>query len=260
MSGASRLSDIQKRRLHGRLVELVSWLEGALEVYEGRTPIQVEQATQAFLKWRLHVWSESTTPSAAEISEALTFALDEYMECGPGWADVPASFGNEIVLDHAPEWLFTEFYLVVSLTLARRALLLFTADKDLSSAAMLYTDSVEARAVWNSCRGLSQSRNPNATFVKVEKALRDREDEFAIRAAASREGRRKAEMRLAKDPKQVAKKRAMQHWNDWQAGKVLHKSGAAFVRFILDKERDIKNGKTVERWVSEWRELPTKSD
>jgi hypothetical protein len=57
----------------------------------------------------------------------------------------------------------------------------------------------------------------------------------------------------ARDPKQIAKAEAFKLWEDWQAGRARHKSGAAFARHVVDKLPLIESTKTVERWVTQWR-------
>jgi hypothetical protein len=61
-----------------------------------------------------------------------------------------------------------------------------------------------------------------------------------------------ARAKLAADPKQAAKAEAFKLWQDWQAGKTRHKSGAAFARHVVKAIRVIENTKTVERWVTQW--------
>ncbi len=58
--------------------------------------------------------------------------------------------------------------------------------------------------------------------------------------------------KLAKDPKQAAKAEAFELWQDWQAGRTLHKSGAAFARFVCDKCAVLESPTTVERWARKW--------
>ncbi|MBN8737663.1 MAG: hypothetical protein J0H27_15530 [Xanthomonadales bacterium] len=61
-----------------------------------------------------------------------------------------------------------------------------------------------------------------------------------------------AQAKLARDPKQAAKAKAFKLWQDWQTGRVRHKSGAAFARHVVDT-LPIESTKTVERWVTQWR-------
>lgn len=65
--------------------------------------------------------------------------------------------------------------------------------------------------------------------------------------------KRGAAAKLANDPKQKAKVKAFELWQDWQTGKALHKSGAAFARHVMNKLPDLENQKTIERWVTHWR-------
>lgn len=62
-----------------------------------------------------------------------------------------------------------------------------------------------------------------------------------------------ANARLARDPKQAAKAEAFKLWQDWQAGRARHKSGAAFARHVIEACPAIESSKVVERWVTQWR-------
>jgi hypothetical protein len=55
-------------------------------------------------------------------------------------------------------------------------------------------------------------------------------------------------------PAILAKPKAKELWDDWQRGKTLHKSGAAFDRYVIDKfEEEITSTETVKRWrTKEW--------
>lgn len=61
-----------------------------------------------------------------------------------------------------------------------------------------------------------------------------------------------AERKKANDPKQADKANAKRLWQDWQEGRAMHKSGAAFARFVVDNT-GIENPETVERWMRAWR-------
>lgn len=71
----------------------------------------------------------------------------------------------------------------------------------------------------------------------------------AVIAGVARLG---AQAKLAKDPVQLAKPKAKKLWQDWQDGKTVHKSGAAFARFVCEMHPVIENPTTVERWVRQW--------
>jgi hypothetical protein len=64
---------------------------------------------------------------------------------------------------------------------------------------------------------------------------RKRLDVMRARAAAA--------AKLANDPKQRGKARALELWRDWQSGKTPHESGAAFVRFVVDEIRALESTK-----------------
>jgi hypothetical protein len=76
----------------------------------------------------------------------------------------------------------------------------------------------------------------------------------AHRELRKEQARAGATAKIARDPKQAAKSAAFKLWQDWQTGKTLHKSSAAFHRHVLDKLPVITSTKTVERWCKEWRE------
>lgn len=58
------------------------------------------------------------------------------------------------------------------------------------------------------------------------------------------------------DPKNAAKIQAHELWLDWQSGRILFKSGAAFARHIVESS-PVESTKTVEKWITRWR-LDTK--
>lgn len=76
----------------------------------------------------------------------------------------------------------------------------------------------------------------------------------AMRKTAKAESDRKrgAAAKLAKDPKQAAKKEAFEMWKAWHAGRARYKSGAAFARHVVDV-LPLESSKQVERWVTKWR-------
>ncbi|WP_426271337.1 hypothetical protein ACN9MB_07425 [Dyella kyungheensis] len=79
-----------------------------------------------------------------------------------------------------------------------------------------------------------------------------RMDKAAVRFSKERTSKIAAYTRLAKDPVQAAKKEAFKLWSEWQSGETLHKSAAAFQRFVLEKFPVITSTKTVERWCVQW--------
>jgi len=92
------------------------------------------------------------------------------------------------------------------------------------------------------------------SFAKSD--LADSAAQFAVLSEISlrmiKAGGRGAAVKLAKDPKQAARAHAFTLWKDWQAGKTLHKSGAAFHRYVLEKCPSIVDTKTVARWCKAW--------
>lgn len=69
----------------------------------------------------------------------------------------------------------------------------------------------------------------------------------------SEQARAGARARLAKNPVQAAKPDAYKLWLDWQERRALHKSAAAFHRYVIDQLPIITDTKTVERWCREWK-------
>lgn len=65
--------------------------------------------------------------------------------------------------------------------------------------------------------------------------------------------RNAASAKLAKDPKQAAKREVRKLWDDWQSGRTLHKSAAAFARHVVDSTPAIESEESVKRWEREWR-------
>jgi hypothetical protein len=102
---------------------------------------------------------------------------------------------------------------------------------------------IETRAVADFLRGQMRSME--------EVAERIFEDERPVLVKRASEGGR---MRAIRSPKFDAKMRARSMFYEWQAGKTRHKSSAAFARHVIAKLPIIENPKTVERWVTQWRE------
>jgi len=64
-----------------------------------------------------------------------------------------------------------------------------------------------------------------------------------------------ASAKLAKDSngKQAAKAEARKLWVDWQTGKTIHRSAAAFARFVVKTLPIIESEEAVKRWERDWR-------
>ena len=90
----------------------------------------------------------------------------------------------------------------------------------------------------------------SSELIKVVTYLKDLDGEMLRRKHEARQ--RGAAAKLARDPVQAAKLEAFKLWKDWQTGKTLHRSGAAFDRYVVDSLPTIKATKTVERWRSKW--------
>ena len=74
----------------------------------------------------------------------------------------------------------------------------------------------------------------------------------ARRAQVLEKARAAASTKLANDPKQAAMRETYKHWQDWRAGRTVHKSAAAFARAIVAKHPVIQSPMTVQRWVTAW--------
>lgn len=74
----------------------------------------------------------------------------------------------------------------------------------------------------------------------------------ARRAQVLEKARAAASTKLANDPKQAAMREAYKHWQDWRAGRTVHKSAAAFARHIVSIHPVIQSPMTVQRWVTAW--------
>lgn len=62
--------------------------------------------------------------------------------------------------------------------------------------------------------------------------------------------------RLAKSPKQDAKKIVRACWDKWQLNPELFQGKAAFARDIIEKELEVRSTRVIERWCKEWETVP----
>lgn len=74
----------------------------------------------------------------------------------------------------------------------------------------------------------------------------------AHRALMVEKAKAAASIRLAHDPKQAAMREAFKLWQEWLAGRTVHKSAAAFARYVVGNHPVIENPMTVQRWVTAW--------
>jgi hypothetical protein len=109
----------------------------------------------------------------------------------------------------------------------------------------------EVNVAWTYVLDAMQASETFFHFVVAEPLSRSVRAQVAKRGAAAR---------LANSPVQAAKYEAFPHWEDWQSGKTVHKSGAAFHRYIVKMFPVITDTKTVERWCKRWREESKKRD
>jgi hypothetical protein len=61
-----------------------------------------------------------------------------------------------------------------------------------------------------------------------------------------------ANRKKAVDPKQAAKSRVKVLWDDWQAGRALHKSKAAWARYAQTQNPCLESVKVIENWATGW--------
>lgn len=233
-----------------RLSDLSEWLAGALEIGELRDKRTVNLAKGALLRWLCKGWDDG----AGDTDGALTWALERYVEFGPRWADAPASLQSDLSISADPPWTLPEFHLVAAAVLADQALLAFKRGtrKQAFLAAMLYADAIESREHWDQMRGPAGARNPDTWRGRLQARARAIDERIAGNKALSQKARRGITAKLQKDPKQAAKAGAFRMWQDWQTGKAVHASGAAFARHVVE-QTVIEDPNTVQRWIREWR-------
>lgn len=77
--------------------------------------------------------------------------------------------------------------------------------------------------------------------------------EFDASETLSRLAKKAAQVKLGNDQKQAAKPEIKKLWDDWRAGKVIHKSCVAFARHAVKEWPIIESEETVKRWERDWR-------
>jgi hypothetical protein len=71
----------------------------------------------------------------------------------------------------------------------------------------------------------------------------------------SERGSNAAHASHARRAARIAKPKVFHEWEQWQAGKMIYKSGADFAnKMIAQFDPAIRNPKTIEKWCAEWRE------
>lgn len=233
-----------------RLSDLSEWLLGALEIGELRDAEAVKMAKEAFLKWLCNKWDGN----AGDRDGALSNAFLTYVEHGPRWADDLSLLETDLSLSAEPAWTVPEAHLLVASMLADQALLAFRRGtrKQWFLAAMLYGDAIECRENWDQMRGPAGARNPDTWRGRMQAKVRSFDECIAAKKALKQKAQMGARARLQSDPKQAAKVEALRMWTDWQAGKSIHASGAAFARKVVDLTA-IEDPNTVQRWIRQWR-------
>ncbi|MDE2270833.1 MAG: hypothetical protein KGJ94_02480 [Xanthomonadaceae bacterium] len=111
----------------------------------------------------------------------------------------------------------------------------------------------EAEQVFENLRGADMDEavaycrehplSPEAVAVLIHVAHRAQMLEKAKAAVSTK---------LANDPKQAAMRQTFELWHEWRAGKSVHKSAAAFARYVVGKFPVIESPVTVQRWVTKW--------
>ena len=97
---------------------------------------------------------------------------------------------------------------------------------------------------------LEHERTAHAWEVKVH---RDVAKDFAWKHFKATDARKRgAAAKLANDSKQIDKVKARELFEDWQAGRTIHASGAAFARHVVTST-SIEDTNTVQRWMRQWR-------
>lgn len=247
-----RMTEVELQAALGtRLGNLSGWLLSALEVGELRNPETVQLAKDAFMRWLCETWDGN----GGDMEGALGWALECYVECCRRWADDRSLLETDISLSAKPAWELPEFHLLVASWLADQALLAFRRGtrKQIFLAAMLYADAIECREYWNNLRGPAGARNSNTLLGQVHAGLRALDERIAGDKALSQQARKGIAAKLQNDPKQAARAEALQMWLDWQAGRAVHASGAAFARYVVERTA-IEDTGTVQRWMRKWRE------
>ncbi|WP_045764488.1 hypothetical protein [Xanthomonas albilineans] len=241
-----------QRQLRTRISDLCEWLSGALEIGEVRGVESVMLAKKALYVWLCERWDNNE----GDTEGALAYALECYVESGPAWAREEYSLEADLSITADPPWELSEFHLLVASFLADQALLAFNrgSKKQLILAAMLYADAVECREYWSHVRGPAGARNPKTMLGEVHAAARLLDERIAVDKEQRSCARRAVAAKLRNDPKQVAKSQAFKMWQDWQLGKVVHISGAAFARHVVET-LPIDDTNTVQRWMRAWRKV-----
>ncbi len=65
-------------------------------------------------------------------------------------------------------------------------------------------------------------------------------------------GKQGALAKLANDPKQAAKAKVKECWDEWQLKPANYKSKSAFAKDMLDKFEDLDSQAVITRWCGEW--------
>ncbi|MDE2382809.1 MAG: hypothetical protein KGL71_11460 [Xanthomonadaceae bacterium] len=236
-----------------RLADLSELLSGALEIGELRDAETVQLAKDALLHWLCDGWDGN----GGDTEGALAHGLECYVEHCPQWARGRSSIETDLSLSAKPPWELPEFHLLVASLLADQALLAFRrgTKKQAFLAAMLYADAIESQEHWDHLRGPAGARNPDTWRGQMQSKIRELDERIAGDKALKQKARKAIKAKLQNDPKQAAKAEAFQMWQDWQAGKAIHASGAAFARHVVEQTA-IEDTNTVQRWMRGWRAMP----
>lgn len=77
-------------------------------------------------------------------------------------------------------------------------------------------------------------------------------DEETAKAVRSALGKKAANAKLKKDPKQAEKMFVLECWNEWNEGKRHFETKAAFARAMMEKCEKLENVKVIEDWCRKW--------
>lgn len=191
----------------------------------------------------------------SDMDAVLADALECYVECGPGWADVPESFKADLQLDAEPAWEIAEMHLLVACFLACQALAAFEigTKKKLILAAMLYADAIEARESWTMMRGPARARNQDTWEGKIQKRIRALDDELAVRVARTKAAKESVRTKLANDPKQAAKAHALELWIERHNGKHPKlRTVEQFATEVMHRWPVLTSSKVICGWSAKW--------
>ncbi len=242
------------RHFHDQLLErvthLVKLFEDTLKECEGRTEVEIAQASDTFLAWA------AATERSKDKEHALTVAWSKYggICCGLVYpSDGGFESFNTLPFNASPPWEREETALIAGFVLAEHArhLLQGTSHDGCAVAAMLYADAVEAREFWDNLRGMAKCRHPSSSAQGLEAIYRAR----LARHHRSLFAKKNAEQRLANDGdgKQAAKKKVEDLWLERHAGQHPKlRTNEQFAAEAMRQFPELTTAKTILGWCTKW--------